>query len=182
MKRIFIGGLITVLMVIGSFSVVGGQTEPISPPTEVRTTPGRLTNMIDDIDVPWEILEFVQMKYEGMAVTKAEKIKRNGTEIYRLRVDRDDIPTDYESLAVLFDMQWKFLGDEKYASPPPKPAPKPPEPVQETPPTTETNQIVGGNGGGNNEQEEKPDDPPEAPTPEPPQEDSAGTGSNGSGD
>ena len=175
MKKIVFGSLVTVVVVVSSLSVVRGERDPVTPPTAVRTTPGMLTNMIDGIDVPWEILEYIQMKYEGYAVTKADKIKRGNSELYRLRVDRDDQPGDYDSLAVLFDMQWKLVGEEKYASPPPKPAaapaPKPQDkqeekpqsndkPAEEKPQQTkppEDNSGTGGSGGGT--PTEQPSDP-----------------------
>ena len=164
MRRLVAVSIVTGVMVLSSFSLVTGQADPVTPPTQVRTTPGTLTNMIDNIDVPWEILEYIQMKYEGHAVTKADKIRRGNSELYRLRVDRDDQINDYDSIAVLFDMKWRLVGEEKYASPPPKPkeeTPKPEEqkPVEETekpkkPDTKPANNVdaqdedEGGMGGG----------------------------------
>ncbi len=121
MRRLVAGSIIAGFAVLSSFTLVGGQSDPVSPPVQVRTTPGSLSNMIDEVDVPWEILEYIQMKYEGHAVTKADRVTRGTSELYRLRVDRDDIATDYESIAVLFDMKWRLIGEEKYATPPPPP-------------------------------------------------------------
>lgn len=183
MKKYFVGSLVAAVLTISSFSVVGGQEPSITPPEKVNATPGMLTNMIDDVNVPWEILEYVQMKYEGHAVTKAEKINRFGKELYRLRVDRDSEMTDYDSMALLFDMQWKLIGEEKYATPPP--APK----IEQKPATREQTaptRTDGGRGAGSGDEETvKPK--PEPPStngddtsepdlkPEPVEEDNSGT-------
>jgi hypothetical protein len=185
MKKFVFGSLVATVLTVSSLSVVGGQEPAIVPPTEVNTTPGMLTNMIDDINVPWEILEYVQMKYEGHAVTKAEKINRFGKELYKLRVDRDSEATDYDSIALLFDMQWKLVGEEKYAMPPPpppKPAPAPVQPQQQEPEKPE-----GGQGGA---ESDKPQEPTEVkpdsggsggpqPDPAPTTEESGGVSSGG---
>lgn len=159
MRRLVAGSVVTGFVVLSSFTLVGGQSDPVTPPVQVRTTQGTLTNMIGEVDVPWEILEYIQMKYEGHAVTKADKITRGTSELYRLRVDRDDVATDYESIAVLFDMKWRLIGEEKYATPPPPP---PVVKTQERPKV---------------ESEKKPENPVVVPTETKPAEGGRGAGS-----
>lgn len=166
MKKFVIVSVVAAVFIMGSVSMVGGQEPAIVPPEKVNATPGMLTNMIDDVNVPWEILEYVQMKYEGHAVTKAEKINHFGKEVYKLRVDRDSEATDFVSIALLFDMQWKLVGEEKYVAPPPKLQPKVEAPDETSP--AETTAEQGG-------QEQKPDPKEEKPTAEPVAEDPAPT-------
>ena len=141
--------------------------------------------VIDGVAVPFEVQMSIQLKYQGHAVTKIAVVSHNGEQAYRLRVDRDDVPDDYESIYLYYDMKWQYIDDKKMAPPaqpafksePPKPASvqkpepepapaaEPPAPAQKpinTEPVTET----GGRGGS---------EEPESETPQPDEEeDNAG--------
>lgn len=117
MKKMIVSGLLVAVLTVGSFAIAEGQevTRTEAPPTNTKYV---LTNTITGIDVPMEVLDYVQYQYIGHAVTKAEKIVRNGQDLYRLRVDRDDLANDYKSIILLYDMKWKLVGEEKLTPPP----------------------------------------------------------------
>jgi hypothetical protein len=114
-KKVFAAAL-AILLISASTPVVAytpgqGGSREASPPA----------SMIDNIEVPFDVIEYVQGKYLGYAVTRAEKITRDGKQVYRLLVDRDDITTDYTGFYLLYDASWKLIGEEKMTAPP-KPA------------------------------------------------------------
>lgn len=131
MKKLFAATIITtasIVAVVGMPSVAGAQ-QP-QPDTEFKMS--QMTSTLDGIDIPHAVLDYVQLTYEGHAVTKAERTVMNGREAYRLRVDRDDVANDYVSFTLLFDNKWQLFGKEELvAPPPPKPQPKPVKPQQE---------------------------------------------------
>lgn len=87
-------------------------------PETASTVPHKLpSSMIDGIEVPFEVLDYAQMKYQGYAVTQVRKVYRGNEQVYRLRVDRDDIPDDYDSIILLYSLKWKLIGDEKMVAP-----------------------------------------------------------------
>ncbi|MBA3758348.1 hypothetical protein H0X10_01825 [Candidatus Saccharibacteria bacterium] len=117
MKILLTGGLLVAVLSVSSFAVVSGEQSP-STANDTKLSDGRvLTNNIDGIDVPLEVLEYVQFEYPGHAVTKAEKTNRNGAQVYRIRADRDDMINDYESTILLYDLKWKLIGNEKPIAP-----------------------------------------------------------------
>lgn len=125
--------------------------------------PKGIMAFIDGIAVPFKVHMSIQLKYQGHAVTEAKVVDYNGEKAYRLRVDRDDIPDDYNSIYLYYDMKWQLLDDKKITPPPkplyvpepPRPAPKPqptPAPVPPTPPqnpepTRQKPADIGGRGG-----------------------------------
>lgn len=123
----------------GGMSVVNGQQGGVeSTPVQSTFTTANMTSVIDDIEIPYEVLEYVQLTYDGHAVTKAEKVIRNGQDVYKLRVDRDDQINDNESIALLYSMTWKLIGNERAEAPPaPRidPEPKKVEPTNNDKPT-----------------------------------------------
>lgn len=116
---------------------------------------------------------YAQLQYEGSAVTKVEKINRDGKELYRLRVDKDDVADDYNSIYLIYDMKWLLVGEEKGKAPTvrktePAPTTTPTEatPTQLAPTTTQ--EPAGGRGGDSGAtQDPAPSTDPSAPT-EPP--------------
>lgn len=148
MKLILIG-FATLVMTLGGFGTTSPPTEPST--SEPTVTTGTLPSVfISDIEVPYEVVMYVQDTYQGLAVISVEKTSRGGQEVYRLRVDRDDNPTSYEeSFYLLYTLDWKLIGDEK-ALPPPPPLPQPtpePEPQPATEPAPQP-EPEGGRGGG----------------------------------
>lgn len=128
MKKIAILILVVSGFVFGSMRLVSGQQANLeSPPITPEFTMSGVTSVIDGIEIPQEVLEYVQLTYDGHAVTKAEKTVREGLDVYRLRVDRDDIQNDYTSFSLIFSRDWKLLGKEKAEVPVPKPQPTPKE-------------------------------------------------------
>lgn len=98
------------------------------------------STLINGIDVPFEVLMYAQLEYQGHAVTYAEKVTWNGQAAYRLRVDRDIYRDDYDSFYLYFDMGWNLLRDEKLQAlptPPPAPEPQPATPAPESETQTE---------------------------------------------
>lgn len=129
--KLFLVSILTItLFGLGSIAkadnrVPSGQLPPTNPNTR------RLVSTIDGIDVPYDVLNYIQTEYMGHTVTQANKIERDGRQAYRLRVDRDDLANDYESFYLIYDSSWKLIsGKEKIQPPPPPPAPKPVENTQ----------------------------------------------------
>jgi hypothetical protein len=150
MRKLIAAGLAVTFALASNTVLVNGQAAvQQNPDQQFRQT--RLTSTIDDIEIPQGLLEYIQFYFEGHAVTKAEKINRGGNQLYRLRVDRDDVPNDYSSFLLVFDMEWKFLNFEKQAPPP---APKPPKnPVKDDKKPAQDNR-----GQGNDDSEEPDND------------------------
>jgi hypothetical protein len=128
-------------------------------------------SMIDDIEVPNDVLMYVQMEYQGHAVTKASKISRNGGEVYRLLVDSDDKLYNNEFIYLLYDLNWQLIGEEKNQ---PAPVEVKPAAVEEDKKVEEPKpeQAEEGRGGGFIEEGEAPpgaeEDLGEEPKPEDP--------------
>lgn len=128
MKKIAILVLVVSGFTFGSMRLVSGQQASLeSPAITPEFTMSGVTSVIDGIEIPQEVLEYVQLTYDGHAVTKAEKTARDGQDVYRLRVDRDDVLNDYSSFSLIFSKEWKLLGREKAEVPKPKPQPAPVE-------------------------------------------------------
>lgn len=75
-------------------------------------------SVIDNVNVPLDVLVYAQTEYLGHAVTQVVEINRGNHKLYQLRVDRDDIPDDHESIHLIYDKDWHLLGDQKIAPPP----------------------------------------------------------------
>lgn len=130
MKKLLAATIITtasIVAVVGRPSVAGAQ----QPQPDTQFKMSQMTSTLDGIDIPHAVLDYVQLTYEGHAVTKAERTVMNGREAYRLRVDRDDVANDYVSFTLLFDNKWQLFGKEDLVAPPPKLQQKPVKPQQE---------------------------------------------------
>lgn len=115
MRQKIMSGSIIILSLVFSLVNVGISQQVDN--TQVAQTQTMPPATIDDILVPYKVLEYAQMTYPGHAVTKVKKTIRDGQEVYRLRVDNDSIPDDYESIHLYYSMQWKLLAEEKNAGP-----------------------------------------------------------------
>src|SRR5574338_873096 len=74
-------------------------------------------SMITGVMVPYDVLEYAQLKYTGYAVIEATKVYYNSQQVYRLRVDRDDQINDFNSIYLYYDLNWKLITEDK--TPPP---------------------------------------------------------------
>lgn len=99
---------------------------------------------------------YAQWEYQGYAITKASKSNRDGKQVYSLRVDKDDVATDYDSFYLLYDSNWKLIGKEKQAPPPPPPQSETAHPVT---PAEEVEPQPTDHQGPNNDDEEETEDP-----------------------
>lgn len=116
MKKLVIAGVMVTLL--GVTSAATAQTPQPNPvDVEIHMASDMPTTLIGNIEVPYEILMYAQMKYQGYAVTQASKGFHGGIEVYRLRVDRDSDPSDYDSFYLLYDMQWQLVGEDKAIAP-----------------------------------------------------------------
>ena len=123
MKKLLTASIITAAffaVVLSDPSVVSAQEA--QPATQFKMS--EMVSTVDGIQIPHAVLDYVQLTYDGHAVTEAERTVMNGREAYRLRVDRDDLANDYASFTLLFDAKWQLFGKEEL-TPPPKPQPKP---------------------------------------------------------
>ena len=127
MKKMLAALFITSLF---SFTNVTLANAPEIPAPELddsstREMPGAV---IDDIKIPFDVLIYVETKYPGHAITEARKVTAEGKEAYRLRVDRDSLANDYNSIYLFYDMKWNLLDDQKMVAPPPEPVKEEPKP------------------------------------------------------
>lgn len=119
--------LVVTIMGISVLGIAGSATANGAPTT---TQPPAARNfslsaeVVNDIAVPLDVLLYAQTQYQGYAVTGASKANRNGQQIYRLQVDRNDKANDGNSFYLLYDIDWKLLGEEKMAQPAQKTEPK----------------------------------------------------------
>lgn len=91
---------------------------PKEPATEMELT------YIDDVAVPYSVLVYAQVVYQGYAITQAEEIIINGEKVYKLRIDNDSNPNDNDGLYLIYNMEWKLIDKHSLYSP----APSPPKP------------------------------------------------------
>ncbi len=154
MKKRIAAGIAIICIGLSGATVLHAQGQS-SVPTET-TKPVYPLSYIDDIGVPFEVLDYAQMKYQGFAVTQARKSYYQGQSAYRLRVDRDSSPDDYDSIHLYYDMNWKLLGEERMVAPPvPVPVPEPPSEPQ---PEPEESAEPGGVGGERGDEETPPEE------------------------
>lgn len=131
MKRFLATGLM--IAVFAVTPLVAGAPQP-DETIKFETMPrAGYTVLFNDISVPGEVIMYAQLKYQGHAVTKVEKIKKNNADAFRLRVDRDDQGT--EGFYLIFDNAWKLMGEEKISAPA-APAVKPEKKEQKQEPET----------------------------------------------
>ncbi len=156
MRRLLVTAITASTFLFGGMHIVDAQTatNAVAPPPATEIGKSNQTATVDDINIPYEIIFFIEEKYPGHAVMQASKVIHNGSAAYRLRIDRDDIVRPNEGTLLLFDANWAFVSDQKLIAPPepkkedikpqtrthsaPAPAPKP-KPEQTVP---------RGNGGG----------------------------------
>ena len=124
MKKLIVLVLGTILVSLSGTAVANSAPDAAAQ-TNTATTGSLAAETINDISIPTEVLLYVQTNYQGYAVTQASKAARDGKPVYSLRVDPNDITTDYDGFYLLYDMNWKLLGEEKMTPPAPKPEPKP---------------------------------------------------------
>ena len=80
----------------------------------------------DDVSVPYEILMYAQVAYQGYAVTDAIKISWAGQEAYQLRIDNDSDPNDSNGMYLIYGMEWKLITERAlYQAPAARPTIEP---------------------------------------------------------
>lgn len=153
MKHLLITAITLPAFVFGGMHMAGAQTANtnVAPPPATEIGKSKQTATVDDINIPYEIIFYIEEKYPGHAVTQAAKVTHDGKEAFRLRIDRDDVSSDYEGYYLLFSTKWALVSEQKITEPPtpkeapksevrtspsPKPQPKPEQPAPQ------------GNGGG----------------------------------
>ena len=116
------------LAFIGMTRIVGA--EPTNPATEA-TPPAvqpLIVTIMDEVPVPEEILVRIQSVYVGYAVTQATQASKGGQTIYRLKIEHDNVPSEFKPVYLIYDMAWQFIEEEQWV---------PPAPVEVAPPPTE---------------------------------------------
>lgn len=157
--------LITTGLIIATLGVSGNavaNTPPAKPTGFITGSSAAAmpASIINNISVPYEVLMYAQLQYEGSAVTQVDKIKRDGKELYRLRVDKDDVADDYNSVYLIYDMRWMLVGEEKSKAPALKKTEAPAAQTQSIP-TPPQRQPEGGRGeNSNTTQESSPSSDP----------------------
>ena len=114
---------------------------------EGPTAAVELLELIDGIAVPYDVLLDAQMEHPGFAVTGASTGIREGRDVYRLHIENSDHTSSRRNVYLLYDMQWRLMGEETLVAPAPvvreKPEPEPaePEPAEQAPVSQETPDI-----------------------------------------
>ncbi len=182
MRRLIVSGAAAVVLAVTSVAVadsVGAQVGSGVPDNGIsRPLPG---SFIDDIEVPYDVLDYVHMTYQGHAVIRAHKMRRGGQDVYRLQIAPDE--TSPQTTYLFYDMKWQLLGDEVAAAPPKRTTIKevPAEPTPEAAPQqlpVQDNSPGRGGGAGPDQEEPEPDELEEEPQEEPEQPDNTGPGNN----
>lgn len=119
MKKLIIAVLSITTLGLSGTAVANGANSG----AQMNTGGSLATETVNDIPIPTDVLIYAQTHYQGYAVTQASKATRNGQQVYRLRVDPNNVTTDYDGFYLLYDTNWKLLGEEKM-TPPPAPQPK----------------------------------------------------------
>jgi hypothetical protein len=134
MKKLLIFGILFLLIGLRPIGVdsqsADNNSSPSPNPVSTWQPPA---SVIDNISVPYDVLSYVQMEYQGYAVTQVRKITRGGMQAYQLTADRDDQPYNDQVIYLYFDMNWQLIGDEKAM--PRQQATSEPEPQPTEPPT-----------------------------------------------
>lgn len=172
MKKLILVTILVSLIILGN-PVLAEDTSQLKekprPNTTSNTIPG---SVIDDILVPYDVLEYAQLQYQGYAITYVKKIIKDGKEVYSAQVNRDDSNLTHDGYILYYDMHWKLIEEGKYEAPVvTKPAATlPTEPTIDTlnpQPTPELNTVPsldsedepngGGRGGGYDESVPEPE-------------------------
>jgi hypothetical protein len=125
MNKLFLTVLLLVLGVgIGMNRPEAVQGATTAPPKFVMPV-----SVIDDIEVPGEILTDLQLEFQGFAVTHAVRIARDTRSYYQLQLSRDSNANPYESIYLIYSQAWERTGNTEAPVPPPQPTPPPQQPV-----------------------------------------------------
>lgn len=144
MKKFIALALIIISLGVSSTVVAVAQQPDV--PVPVSIDPTMPPSMIDDVQVPYEIVNYAQLKYQGSAITQASKVWSGGKEVYRLRVAHDALVTDPNDMYLTYDMKWKLITEDKVPVvrpvkveiKDPEPEEKKPEPVVQLVQPTQT--------------------------------------------
>jgi len=121
MKKVIV---LTVAFILGTFLFVGttgADTDiknrlPID--YEVKAPASNMEpTTIDGVPVPYEVLVYAQVVYQGYAVTQARETTWNGSKAYQLRIDNDSNPHDANGMYLLYDVEWKLIDNKPLNAP-----------------------------------------------------------------
>lgn len=115
---------ITLAFVVSMLGL-GGTVSAAPATDEVKPAQSYLSTVIDNVPVPYEVLTYAQMKYQGHAVTEVKQISLSNRQVYQLRVDGDDILKDYTGIHLIYDTGWNLLDKKELTPPPPVIVPEP---------------------------------------------------------
>ncbi|MBW3568890.1 hypothetical protein KY385_02050 [Candidatus Parcubacteria bacterium] len=98
---------------------LGGTVSAAPSGEDTKPAPSFLSTVIDNVPVPYDVLIYAQMKYQGHAVTEVKQISLSDRQVYQLRVDDDDVLNDYTGIHLIYDTGWNLLDQKKLTPPPP---------------------------------------------------------------
>jgi hypothetical protein len=107
MKKLLLGGFISLLLSFGSVAIA------VTPAANTEASTPLPSSNVDGVDVPFEVLDYVQMKYQGYAVTGAS---RTGSG-YQLRANNSDVPSGGKTIYLSYDSKWHLLNDRQVNAP-----------------------------------------------------------------
>lgn len=165
--KIIAAAIVTAAVLFGHSVQANAPQTPDEKTAVKESHDGMPPAVIDDIAVPFKVMVYVETKYPGHTVTKAQKIIYKSKPAYRLRVDRDSMPDDYDSIYLIYDSKWKLLDDSKMSAPTPvllpiQPAPEP-KPANNQTEEQPKERAGSGIGGGDGSYTENRDDSLEKP-------------------
>lgn len=123
MKRYVL--FLTGLCIFGFTTIAGAQEKPsgqLPPTTPVSSAVG---STIDDINIPFDVINFIQTEHMSYTVTQAKKVTYQGKNAYNLKIDNDDTANNGGEFFLLYSDSWLLMGKNLVMEKPPEaPAPK----------------------------------------------------------
>jgi hypothetical protein len=114
MKKLLLFGVLLSLVILSNSIKAGSQQVDKTNASVVEAVVFEMPDsVIDGIPVPHEILMYVQMEYQGYAVTKANKVTQGSGTFYQLLVDNDDQPYNGLVIYLLYDTNWQLVSEQK---------------------------------------------------------------------
>lgn len=149
--------LLLAILLSASFGIIGHVNAAEEPPRDISQS--TVTAMVDEIEIPYRILVYAQNRYQGYAVTKADKVRVNDQDMVRLRVDNDDVSTDYTGIYLFYDKDWKLIDNKDIIAPPqPRKVEQKPAPTDKQEPVqTSSQQPAQPTSGRESQDEPKPE-------------------------
>lgn len=117
--KLFIGIVAgVILLIMGGVSAQPGEGDTSVPePQEHQTDHNvELVTIIDDVEIPLDVLIRIQKEHIGYAATQADEVSIEGQVGYRLVATRYDEPSDQDEdrgIRLLYDSNWELINESE---------------------------------------------------------------------